>query len=188
MSTVCVARQNRIENNGAGVPRSERPAFRLYDLHAGVEAKKVELPHAGFATAAFQYDRSRVGPSGWRRAGTSVKKSKIPDFGLQPIVRPEVMADRHPSTVTALLARASRVVEGVILDDLWLTSGDTFDQEHVDLLVQVEPTREVLRLRVVGVGAQAVAGGFGRGDRVQALVRHELAGEGVVLVEDVVAG
>ncbi len=90
--------------------------------------------------------------------------------------------------IASILAAAEagpHVVEGTILDDLWVTSGpgDGFEDDHTDLLLHLDDGT-VLRARVTGSDAQVVAA-FGRGDTVRAVVRGKGLDDDVVLVEDV---
>lgn len=95
------------------------------------------------------------------------------------------MADGNAETITELLDGASRELEGEVLDEPWVTSGSSFEQDHLDLLVQLRKTREVVRFRVLGWDAQPAVR-FGRGDRVCATIQREVPNEeGVVVVEDV---
>ncbi len=85
------------------------------------------------------------------------------------------------ATIIAATDTAPQVIEGVLLDDLWVTSGVTLGDDHVDMLLH-RHDGSVLRARVVGIGAQVVAGRFGRGDRVRAFVSSRAPGGDVVLL------
>lgn len=85
------------------------------------------------------------------------------------------------ATILAATDTAPQVIEGVLLDDLWLTSGAPLEGDHVGLLLHMHDG-SVLRARVLGTEAQVVAGRYGRGDRVRAHVRRSAPDEEVVIL------
>jgi len=88
------------------------------------------------------------------------------------------------ATILAATDTAPQVVEGTNLVELWVTSGDPFEDDHVDMLLHLDDG-SVLRARVLGTEAQVVAGRFGRGDRVRAQVRRRAPGEDVFILGEV---
>ena len=90
------------------------------------------------------------------------------------------------ATILAATDTAPQVIEGVLLDDLWVTSGDTFEDDHVDLLLHLDDG-SVNRARVFGTEAQVVAGRYGRGDRVRAVIHGKAREADVFIVDEVEA-
>ena len=91
-----------------------------------------------------------------------------------------------PTIASILAAGETRTsdefVEGLVLDDPWVSSGADPDGDHLDVLLH-RADGSVARVRVWGENAQTVAGRVARGDRVRGRVRERLQGEGVVVVE-----
>lgn len=77
--------------------------------------------------------------------------------------------------------KTDEIVEGVLLDEPWVTSGSSFE-DHLDLLVH-QDDGTVVRVRVVGSNAVTVAGRVDRGDRVRGRVQRRRDDEGVVIVD-----
>ena len=75
-------------------------------------------------------------------------------------------------------------LKGVLLDDLWVSTGTAFENDYVNILVQ-RSDKSVVRLRLVGPASAATAGRFGRGDEVQAIVVGEIPVEDVLLVQNI---
>ena len=90
------------------------------------------------------------------------------------------------ATILAATDTAPQVIEGGLIDDLWVRSGDAFEDDRVDLLLHLDDG-SVLRARVLGTEAQVVAGRYGRGDRVRAGVRGKSREIDVFIVDRVEA-